>query len=391
MEREQYTMNHIIKEKQDKALELFASLEPPSFSYGLGMSIDGSGLNIHQMMNEFELYPASKVQVSAETKIEQWNLQSAPPEIINLYFDALIPATETKLTALHYAFLHDALIIRIPKNTKIQNPIQLKSFLAHSSAEHLILIAEPYSHITIIETAESGPEAAYKSQMVQVFAHENAQVTWSTLHHLHSQTKALLTKRASVAHDATVTWIDILLGNAFTQFQLRSTLAQPGAQSTALNAFLAAENQQSDLNIEMFHEAPYTKSAQHTKGIATDYANTIVRGNIHIDAHASNSVGHQKTDALLIGEKARCNAVPILEVENNEVMCSHGATIGHLNMEQLFYALSRGLDEETDTQMILTGFLEPIIRHLPSDELKDNVTHLLIKKIKVGKEHEISN
>src|SRR3989338_6390539 len=124
-----------------------------------------------------------------------------------------------------------------------------------------------------------------------------------------------------------------------------------------------------------------TNSNMLPRGELTENARTIYQGKISIEKHTKNCKAKQKSENLLIGEHARCDAVPILEVENDEVQCSHGATIGKLNEENIFYFIARGIEEDTAKQMIIAGFLEPIISKFPTEEIQEHIRKNITERI----------
>jgi len=136
-----------------------------------------------------------------------------------------------------------------------------------------------------------------------------------------------------------------------------------------------------DLYSEATHKASSTECVLYNKGVLCDTARAITRGNISIEKGNSKCKAKQKLDNLLVGEHARCDAVPILEVENDDVSCSHGATISHLDEEKIFYLTSRGIEEESAKNMILTGFLDPIINLFPEEEFQEKIRKKIWEKL----------
>ncbi|HIG92928.1 TPA: Fe-S cluster assembly protein SufD [Candidatus Woesearchaeota archaeon] len=379
-----------INDKKMDALKLFGTLKNPVFQYGLGMSMDFSSIDLIAIEKKLQQVPEA-LAITAPKGVLVHRLADAPPEIIQQYFDQLVPASENKFAALHYAYLQRGLVVVIPKDTEIDEPIHIDSLLSDSAAEHIILIAEANSKVTILESSISQEQVSYKSQVVQVYAKENSQVTWCTVQHLHPATDSITFKRGKAAQNASIAWMDVLLGGKLNQLQIRTILSEPGANSAISTAFCSNGLQQFDLNGESVHQAAHTASGIYSKGVLMDHSDSIIRGKITINKNAHHCSGHQKAQALLIGEQARCNAIPVLEVQNDEVICSHGATIGQLDEEQLFYLLSRGLNEKTATQIILAGFLEPIISKIQNEQLKEKISQLLSQKITNLKEHELAS
>ena len=117
------------------------------------------------------------------------------------------------------------------------------------------------------------------------------------------------------------------------------------------------------------------------KGILSDKSRAMHRGTIRVEKNSLNCQGDQRSDLLLLGDEARCNAIPILEVENDDVSCSHGTTIGQIDEEQLFYLLSRGLDEGRAKQMLVMAFLDPILQRLPHEETREEILNRIQERV----------
>jgi len=105
------------------------------------------------------------------------------------------------------------------------------------------------------------------------------------------------------------------------------------------------------------------------------------RGTIRVEKNAINCQGHQRSDMLLVGEEARCNAIPILEVENDDVSCSHGTTMGQVDEEQLYYLLSRGLDEHIARKLLVLGFIEPILQKISNEKVREEIMNSLQERL----------
>src|SRR3989344_1530078 len=172
-----------------------------------------------------------------------------------------------------------------------------------------------------------------------------------------------------------------MIGEGFTQVQLRSYLRETGAAAHQYQAIIGTAAQQCDINSDAFHEKNNTSSVMLAKGILGDQSRAMHRGTIRVEKDAIDCQGHQRSDILLIGEEARCNAIPILEVENDDVSCSHGTAIGQIDEEQLYYLLSRGLDEGRAKQMLVMAFLDPILQRLPHEETREEILNSIQERV----------
>lgn len=374
-----------------KALEAFNSLQMPDLRYGLGVYTDLDAVNLNDALKENNV--SDRIKIESDLRVKVINFSSMDNEFLINYFDKLVKADENKLSALHYAALNDAVALIIPKDTAIEKPIIIHSNVSSKSkAESIIIVAEENSKATVIEVSESNENSYFKSQIVQAYAAENSELSYYSLQNLNENTYNFCTKRGEVKQDAKIKWVDLLLGSRFTQLKMRTNLLEMGSSTKKLGAFFGNKNQQFDINVESVHSKGNTQSSMYHRGILNDNAKSIFRGTINIAKNSASSVGHQKSDILLMGENAKCDAVPILDVENDEVICSHGVTVGQLDPEQIFYLLSRGLDEDSAKQMLIAGFIEPVAREINHEEIRNKFSNIINEKLRAnGQLAEVQN
>ncbi len=354
--------------QQIQARETFHQLENPSWKYGLGM-VFAPKINWDELLVQLQQSPPGKITVTADPAIRVYRWAELDEEKRE-YLQKLVSASENKMLALHYAALKEVIFIHVPAHYHSTSPLYINSQQLSPTAEQIVVVAGKNAAAMILETSTS---TAYKSQVVQLFLEENAQLTYcsSSSHNSSTTSTTFTTKRASVAHDAMVTWIDVISGNSVQQLAIQSHLTQPGAMAKTYTAFSGSHTNLYDINIESFHQAAATKSIMKAKGVLEGSAKATYRGTIRIGKNAPDSVGEQRSDALLLGENAHCDALPILEVENDDVVCSHGSTIGPIDEEQLYYLQSRGIDARAARQIIIAGFLEPIVKEIPEEKIRE--------------------
>src|SRR3989338_8830913 len=297
-----FGMNKELQKKE--ARELFNNLETPLLKYGQGIQVLLKELDLNQVIakvNEEE-----RMTIEAPQGVIIRSIQELNQEELETY-TSLISATENKFLALHFAILDDWKIIIIPRDMTVKGPIIITSHISKKAkAESIIVIAEVNAKAEIIERSSSTEEAYYKSQTVQIFAKENAHIMFSSIQELSPETYNFVIKRGKVEANANITWLDATLGSKYTHLRVQTHLTS-------------------------LHKTRQTNSNMLCKGVITENARTIYQGRILIEKDSKNFKAKQKSENLLIDEHARCDAVPILEVENDEVQCSHGATIGKLN------------------------------------------------------------
>ena len=261
--------------------------------------------------------------------------------------------------AKHLHVIDNATVIIIPKDTIISITITSNDI---SHAERIIIVAEAGS---VAEITEIAPIGEYKTQIVQIYVRENAHVKYSSLQQGEENSHLLSLKQGEVHENGVLEWRDYLFRGRLTQVHLQTTLRGRNSRTKKITLFAGKGQGQIDLFAEAIHSAPESFSAMYGRGMVDGAARAIYRGNIKVEKCASRCKGEQRADALLLGDQSRCDAIPMLEVENDSVSCSHGLAIGRINPEQLFYLTSRGLEEKEARELLVQGFLEPLLQEFP--------------------------
>ncbi len=375
--------------KRLHALKRFNELEKPKFTYGIGIFADITDLDMTNIdpQNSLQETP-NGLHVSAPTPVEILPLATAlakyGKELKDYFTHKLIFAEENKLTALHEAFFTTATIIRIPAGTQTTAPLYICINQNHPTRiEHVIIIAEMGSRATIIETTSSSStlQHAFCSHTVDIIAQENATITYSMVQNLDMNVHNFVTHRAFVSANAAVHWTDCNMGSKFTQCNTTTILEGEGAESTSSGVAFGNKQQCFDINTATIHAASNTSCNMLTKVVLNDKAKTIYRGLVRIAPKSYKCNGYQKEETILLSEDARIDAVPNLQIENNDVKCSHGTTITQVDADKLFYMMSRGLDDLTAKKAIIEGFFSPILITIPDETLRETIIREVAQRL----------
>lgn len=263
------------------------------------------------------------------------------------------------------------MIITIAKQEHKKEPLFLDAPL---SSEEIIINAEEGASAIIVDTVNH--------PRLQITVAKNASICVWTIYE--NPAVASFQKRGLVKGDGTLVWVDVILTENDIHLDLKTQLQEAGAATQQLQAFLGREKQKIIINSDVIHEHNQTFSLMKAKGVMQDKAKVEYKGTIKINKNAAGCRADQRTDILLLGDDARCEAVPILEVENDDVQCSHGASMGQIDQEQLFYLLSRGFDEQKAQQVLIHGFLEPILKEIRDESMQDKISLLVQEKTNVN-------
>ena len=341
-----------------------------TLEYGLGIFVNTKEI-VFDIAHSNGLSEVELPEVIHEKGIEVSTLNEAfkkNPGFFEKYFST---TPQDKFLAFHNAFFSTGMVIRIPENSSF-TPVVINTRFQESRIEFIFVIAEKNSRITIIDKAEGN--AGYRSQVVHIVAEQGAEVKYVSTQHCSDTTANILYKEAVVGRNATVTLIDCCFGSGFARSATRTLLQETGAQAKNYGLFFGTGKQVFDISTQTIHQASSTISKMLTKGALSGSAKTIYRGLVRIEPNASKCSGHQKEETLLLSKQAEVDAVPYLEINNNDVKCSHGATVCQPDKEKIFYLMSRGLSEQEAKKSIVQGFFEPVISEVEDDfEVEDDL------------------
>jgi len=293
------------------------------------------------------------------------------PELVKKYFMTnCIPVDDHKFIMLHAAVWSGGTFIYVPPKVKVEIPLQAYFRMNAKQGgqfEHTLIIADKGSEVHYIEgcSAPQYEESALHAGCVELHALEGSRIRYSSVENWSKNTFNLNTKRAIVHKNARADWINGNLGSGCTMLYPSSILIGEGASSDSLGIAFAANGQNQDTGSKVVHAAPNTSSTIWAKSISKNGGVTSYRGSVRITKNAKNSKCSVNCDALLIGKDSVSNTYPFMKVENNDVDISHEASVGKIGDEEIFYLMSRGLTEEQAIQMVVAGFIEPIVKQLP--------------------------
>ncbi|MBR9700706.1 Fe-S cluster assembly protein SufB [Candidatus Woesearchaeota archaeon] len=329
---------------------------------GVGAQYD-SEVVYHNLKKEWE--DQGVVFTNMDTAVKKY------PDLVKKYFmTSCVPINDHKFVMLHAAVWSGGTFIYIPKNVKVKIPLQAyfrMNVELGGQFEHTLIIADEGSEISYVEGC-SAPQygtSALHAGCVEIHVMKNARVRYSSVENWSKNTYNLNTKRAIVQENGLIEFINGNLGSGVTMLYPCSVLVGRGARSDSLGIAFADKNQNQDTGSKVIHAAPDTSSTITAKSISKDGGISTYRGLVKVMPRAINSKVSVECDALLVGENSTSNTYPTMKVLNNKVDVAHEATVGKIGTEEIFYLMSRGLSEERAKQLIVSGFIEPIVKELP--------------------------
>lgn len=292
------------------------------------------------------------------------------PDIVKKFFGSVIPSTDNKYAALNTAVWSGGSMIYVPPGVDVKIPLQAYFRINAENMgqfERTLIIADKGSRVHYIEgcTAPVYSTDSLHSAVVELIALDDAYIRYTTIQNWARNIYNLVTKRASAYKNATVEWVDGNLGSRLTMKYPCVQLLGEGARGEILSVAFAGVDQHQDAGAKMIHAAPNTSSRITSKSISKDNGRASYRGLVKAHKNASNIKVSVECDALLIGEEARSDTYPTMEIDNDQVKIEHEARVSKVAEEQLFYLTSRGLTEDDARLLIVNGFMEPFTKELP--------------------------
>ncbi|MFC4121262.1 Fe-S cluster assembly protein SufB [Nonomuraea zeae] len=293
-------------------------------------------------------------------------------ELFKEYFGSVIPVGDNKFAALNTAVWSGGSFIYVPPNVEVEIPLQAYFRINTENMgqfERTLIIVDENSYVHYVEgcTAPIYSSDSLHSAVVEIIVKKNARCRYTTIQNWSNNVYNLVTKRAVAYEGATMEWIDGNIGSKVTMKYPAVYLMGEHAKGETLSVAFAGEGQHQDAGSKMVHLAPNTSSSVISKSVARGGGRTSYRGLVQIEEGAHGSASTVKCDALLVDQISRSDTYPYVDVREDDVSMGHEATVSKVSEDQLFYLMSRGLDEDEAMAMIVRGFVEPIARELPME------------------------
>ncbi len=293
------------------------------------------------------------------------------PDLVKKYFmTSCIPVNDHKLIMLHAAIWSGGTFIYIPPNIKVKIPLQAYFRMNAERGgqfEHTLIIADKNSEVQYIEGCSSPlySEGSLHAGCVEIIVLEGARVRYSSIENWSKNTYNLNTKRAIVEAHGIIEWLNGNNGSCTTMLYPSSVLVGEHASSHSLGIAFAGAGQHQDTGAKVIHAAPHTTSTIRAKSISKGGGISTYRGLVHVTKNAEHTKSSVACDALLIDNASVSKTYPLMKVDTNVVNIAHEASVGKIRDEDIFYLMSRGLSQEQAVQMVVSGFIEPIVKQLP--------------------------
>ncbi|MBS1249488.1 MAG: hypothetical protein MAG431_01068 [Chloroflexi bacterium] len=294
------------------------------------------------------------------------------PDLFREYFGKVVPYSDNTFAALNSAVWSGGSFVYIPPGLKVDLPLQAYFRLNAANIgqfERSLIIADEGSQVHYVEgcTAPQYTTDSFHSGVIEIIVKKNARVRYSTIQNWSNNVYNLVTQRSRVEEGGTMEWVDANLGSKVTMKYPACILMGEGAHGEILSIAFSGQGQHHDTGGKMIHLAPNTSSKIISKSISKDGGRASYRGLVKVNPGKKNVRSNVVCDALILDADSRSDTYPYIDVDEQDVTIGHEASVSKVETEQLFYLMSRGLSEEEATSLVVSGFIEPLVKELPME------------------------
>jgi Fe-S cluster assembly protein SufD len=307
------------------------------------------------------------------------------PALVERLVGGNVRFDESRFTGLNAALRSEGVLVHVPAQVALEKPIRV--LISRSTPDlavfpHLVIALERGSRATVIEEYVSygEPGTAVVVPVTEITVGEAADLHLATLNRWGSNVHHFGVERARLSRDARFHWTFAALGGKLVKMDMEIHLEGEGAEGKFSGCYFGNESQHFDFHTFQNHAVGHSTSDLLFKGALRDRARMIYQGLIRVHKNAQRSDAYQANRNLILSDKARADSIPSLEIEANDVRCTHGATVGQVDEEQRFYLMARGLSKHDAERLIISGFFEPVLERIPSPTLRALVTETMDRK-----------
>lgn len=296
----------------------------------------------------------------------------------------VVPPTDGKFAALHGAFWRGGTFLYVPKGVTASAPLHSALWsISGKTFTHTLVILESRSEAILIDeyASPSSKEQALHNGVVELIVRDGAKLTYVSLQDFGTNVWQMTHERGRIGRDARLDWIASVMGTRLTKSFQTIELDGRGSWARLSGLFFAHRRQHIDLDTQQNHNAPDTVSDLLYKGALKDKARSVWQGMIKARKDSQRTDGFQANRNLLLDKTARADSIPGLEIEADDVRCTHASTIGQLDEEQIFYLMSRGIPRENAVQLVVGGFFAPVMERIPIEGVRNRIATRILEKL----------
>lgn len=310
------------------------------------------------------------------------------PDLVRDYLmTRCLPVSTSKLAALHAAFWSGGVFVYVPRDVEIALPLHSAVWAQQPGLAlfpHALIVAEPNSRLTLIDEYASPAREGFalSDAVAEIFVKDGAQVRYVNLQRWDTGTYHFSTQRALLGKDAVLRYVTVGLGGRLSKLTNEAILEGAGSNSEMLGLFLGERGQKFDAVTLQDHRGAHTTSDLLYKSALRDRAQSIYYGLVRVGPEARGSDANQENRNLLLSDQAKADSDPVLEILTSEVIrCAHGATVGPVDEEQLFYLQCRGLPHDEAERLLVAGFFTGVLQRVPELEVRAMLERAILERL----------
>ncbi|MCH1494545.1 MAG: Fe-S cluster assembly protein SufD, partial [Rubripirellula sp.] len=308
------------------------------------------------------------------------------PELIREHLFSVTDTRHDKFSAIHAAAWAGGQILYVPRGVVIDQPLHIGSVLSAGGTDttHTLVILEEGAEATLLHECNSLDPSASGLHLggIEIIQKPNSHLRYVNLQEWGHKTFNFAMQRATVDRDATLQWTLAAMGSQLTKVNQSVDLVGTGANSQVNGVMFTEARQHIAYHTLQHHKAPNCRSDFLYKSAQQDSSRTVWRGMIKVDPEAQKTDGYQRNDNLVLSSNARADSIPGLEIEADDVRCTHGSTTAKVDEEQIFYARCRGFTRKEATRMIVSGFFQQIFDRITIDSVRDALGDAIARQVR---------
>lgn len=309
-------------------------------------------------------------------------------DLVQKYFNTAVKVDENLLTALNTALVNGGLFLYVPRNVVVSEPIQAIYYTNEekpSVVQHVLVVADDFSEVTFVEnyvTGEDIKEKAVANIVTEVIVNTNAKVVFGAVDTLSEMFTTYSNRRGLVNRDGKLEWALGLMNDCNTVYENITHLKGDGSFADSKTVTVGQKKQTQNFTTSIIHWGKGSEGYILKHGVQKDEATSIFNGIGKIEHGASKSNAEQTSRVLMLSEKARGDANPILLIDEDDVTAGHAASVGKVDPLQLYYLMSRGIPKREAERLVIHGFLAPVVNELPIEEVKKQLVAVIERKVR---------
>lgn len=312
--------------------------------------------------------------------------QGPHEDLIRRHLFTLFDWQADKLAAMHAAFWTGGTFIYVPPGLKVEKPLLHVAALAPQQADvgHTLIIVDEGAEATVVsETVSLDPAAeGLFCGGIEIVVRPGARLRYVNFQNWNQKTFHFARQKAEVAQGAFMEWTLGALGGRLAKVNQDLVLNGPHSEAIVNGVMFAEDRQHLAYHTRQDHQTPHTRSDLLYKGALQDHAHLVWRGMIRVEPGAIRADGYQRNDNLILSETARADCIPGLEIMADDVRCTHGATAGRVDEEEIFYAQTRGLTRREATRLVVTGFFQQVLDRITIDSVREALGDIIQQRVR---------